>query len=56
MAIPKETEKQYFTYAEYKGTPSFEIFPNFKLDLLKVFGSDEKARMHARAGTESRSG
>ena len=41
---------------DYKGTPSFEILPDFKLDLLKVFGPDEQAGMHARAGTESRPG
>jgi len=27
---------------DYKGTPSFEKLPDFKLDLLKVFGPDEK--------------
>jgi len=26
---------------DYKGTPSFEIFPDFLLDLLKVFGPDD---------------
>ena len=27
---------------DYRGTPSFEILPDFKLNLLKVFGPDEK--------------
>ncbi|MCK5673556.1 MAG: Uma2 family endonuclease, partial [Spirochaetales bacterium] len=27
---------------DYKGTPSFEKLPDFKLDLLKIFGPDEQ--------------